>query len=111
MSDPDLRARVASLQRQVRVLPVLLVLSLVLGGLALWPPRRPPGAAPPVGEDEPGVLGAMSLYLRDNPDFPYVRLKNLGEGGGLILADNEGRGRALLIARAEGARLTLGSPP
>src|SRR4051794_19022283 len=89
-----LRAELASLRRRVRVLAVLLGCALALAGVALWEALRAGPAAPPAPAEESRVLVGRSLYLREDPERPYVRLKYLHAGAGLILADAEGKGQA-----------------
>jgi hypothetical protein len=111
MTDTDaLRAELASLRWQVRILALGLVGALVLAGLSYRSARR---AAPDQPDVEPGVLVGQSLYLGDlnGPTGPYVRLRYLHRGGGLILSDDEGHGRVQLLASSEGGKLLLGSPP
>jgi hypothetical protein len=107
-----LRRELAGLRRQVRVLGVLLAGALGLAGTALWQARRaaPAGYLPPP-DAEPEVLVGRSVYLRELPGEPYVRLKYLQDGAGLLLADNEGRSQVLLVASPERGRLLLGSVP
>jgi hypothetical protein len=108
MTDTDaLRAELTSLRRQVRILALGLVGALVLAGLSWTRGRRPERENPQL---EPGVLLGQSLFL-GGLETPYVRLRYLQAGGGLILADSEGRGRVHLIAGATGGRLALGSAP
>jgi hypothetical protein len=108
-ADQALKAELDSLRRRVRGLAILAGCALFLAGAALWAARRRAEPAAPAGE--PGVLMGQSLYLGDDPDLPYVRLKYLHDGAGLILADDTGKGQAHLTTTASGGRLALGSPP
>ena len=109
-----LRAELTALRRRVRGLALLSGGALVLGAAALASAlgagRGPRPAAP---EGKPGVLVGRSLYLREDPDRPYVRLKNLPGGAGLVLVDAEGKGQVFLFAAPEGGQLVLGGsgPP
>jgi hypothetical protein len=108
MDHDSLRQELASLRRQVRVLQALLVCALLLSGLSLWQARRH-GPAEPPADAEPEVLVGRSVYLRERPGEPYVRLKYFQEGAGLILADAEGRGQVHLLAAPARGRLLLGT--
>src|SRR5262245_1061658 len=105
-----LRQELARLRRQVRVLTGWLAGALALAGGALWLATRPAGYQPPP-DAEPDVLVGRSVYLREVPDQPYVRLKYFQEGAGLILADDQGRGQVQLMASSGHGRLLLGTVP
>src|SRR5262249_40258126 len=107
--DP-LGQELASLRRQVRLAQLLLVCALLLSAVSFWQARRH-GPAEPPDDAEPEVLVGRSVYLRERPGEPYVRLKYFQEGAGLILGDSEGRGQVHLIAAPERGRLMLGSGP
>jgi hypothetical protein len=110
MSDdtgPAQAAELASLRRQVRALALLLAGTAVLAGISLWRTVRAPAAPAP----EERVLVGRSLYLRHDPEQPFVRLRYFQDGAGLILADEQGRGQVHLKASPSGGRLALGSGP
>ncbi len=106
----SLRTELAALRRQVRLLLLLLCGAVLLAAAAFWQGLRP-GRAPLPAEDDAEVLVGRSLYLREGAEEPYVRLKYLHDGAGLILGDSQGRGQVMLTALADSGRLTLGTAP
>lgn len=106
----SLRAELAALRRQVRAQLILLVGALALAAVSFVQTiqfRRDETPA----EAYPGVLAGTSLYLRDDPEQPYVRLKFLQEGAGLLLSDIQGRSQVQLCALDGHGRLMLGTAP
>src|SRR5262245_19638943 len=88
----------------------LLAGAVVLAGAALWQAYQPRPHGPPADAD-PEVLVGRSVYLRQEPGQPYVRLKYMQEGAGLLLSDSEGRGQVQLVAVTGRGRLLLGTGP